>query len=278
MNQLPRPLFRLLAILAAALIALPLLLSLPINLWLNGPTAPQPIAEYSLYMATGPNVIHLGTGHSFSLAPYYFYNDEMVLPLSEGRPLKYRAGPVWYSFPAGEVDALDCALEAHPEITFFSNGEWKQVLREDNDLFLCLPEKSWPFNRKNKVCTLPAEDSFFSPIRVEGAEELALLVLSGQTPNQTSSIQIYCLEGKTWTSAPFLLPGQPETGEFQGLARRHIAPEHQEVPLLPVGLLELGQEQEDGSIALYAVEYQAGQLVLTPLPAEPELSPDLWQF
>lgn len=278
MNKPQQVLIRLLAVLLAAMIALPPLLSLLINLWLNGPTAPQPTVVDSPYTATGPNVIHSGTGHSFSLTPYYFYNDDMVLPLSEGSPLKYRAGPVWYSFSAGEVDSLDSALEAHPEVTFLSSGGWKRVLRDKNDLFLCLAEKSWPFNQKKKICTLPSEDAFFSPVRVDGAEELAILVLSGQTPSQPSSIQVYCLQGRTWAALPFLLPGQPETSEFYGWARRHIDPEHRDVPLLPVGLLELGREQEDGSMALYSVEYQAGLLVLTLLPDEPELSPDLWHF
>ena len=278
MEKIPRSLIRFFAILAAAIIALPLVLSLPVNLWLTGPNAPQPTVVSSPYWADGPYVIREDTGHRFSLAPYYFYNDELVLPLFEGEPLKYRAGPIWYSFSAQEADTLDCALDSRPEITFLSGGEWKQVLREELDLFLCLQDKSWPFDRKAKVCTLPTGDSFFSPIRVDGAEELAMLVLSGSDPGRCSTLQVYCLEDKGWASVPFLFPDQTEASEFQGWARRHIDPEHREIPLLPVGLLELGQEQEDGSIALYAVNYQEGQLVLTALPDEPELSPDLWRF
>lgn len=273
----PRPLIRFLALLAVATLALPLILSLLVNLRLTSPT-PQPTVIDSPYHSTGQYVIHSDSGHAFSLSPYYFYNDEEVFPFSEDAPLKYRAGPVWYAFSQEEVTSLDSALDAHPEITFFSHGTWKEVLRKDNDIYLHLAEKAWPFDQKAKVCTLPDEDSFFSPIRVDGAEELAMLVLSGKEPSQSSSIQVYCLTDKLWSPVSFCFPDQTETIEFLGWARRHIAEQHRDVPLLPVGLLELGQEREDGSMILYSVKYQDGQLVLDPLPDEAEMAPDLWQF
>lgn len=234
---------------------------------------------------------HIGTfdgEHTFSLFPYAFYHSEFRWPKYGEDYFKYRAGYMWYSFTIDEVSTLDSAASASPIITFpkDAKGNRSRVYEKDHIIYTENDSKALFFHNRKKVCELPSENSFFDPIRINGIEGAGIVILSQDNPSKKSTVQVYIYTGGKWVQTQFQLPNQNTVSELDCYIRRHVDMDWASFSqngcvqnLHPgVGVMEIGIENSDGSIALYSVTYADDELKVRPDDSHPPIPPEEWIY
>ena len=227
------------------------------------------------------------TGHRFSLFPYAFYDSEIEYPEFGEESFNYRAGYMWYSFTADEIASLENATLANPQISFpcDKKGNRSRIYNKDGVLYTEDDTDAWFFRHKKKVCVLQAEECFFDPIRVEGVEGSAILIISQKNPNKKSVICVYVYTDGKWSQAQFQLINQKQVSELEGFVRRHVDINVENIysqdtsNLYPgVGNIEIGIENDEGNIALHSVTYKNGVLLLEADDSHSTILPEEWIY
>lgn len=141
------------------------------------------------------------------------------------------------------------------------------LMREDNILYLCNLPRWSVFQKKNAICELLSENTFYSPIKIAGLEEYAIIVIE-DIDSMSSEISVYLPPKEwlndAWNPALFRYPDGTGAETFTGAARRSFLPiQEYRLGVSEVGQLELWKNDFSGmDSCLFDVLCSNGELLL----------------